>query len=522
MLPRIRRHAESGPTCAFFLALLIGVVSPLFFGHAAFAFSCASTTPPTIHSGDSVTAVVTLHTTDANESGEGEPLTCTTTGGQSLGTISTYEVPTPFQYTATADGETVACVFGGEAPDGDESFDIQYRTGFHLFNLTQNQKNALTQIAIYSGVASGALWTISGLCGLCNGAIVTIPFCAPCAAITNLLAGIGALGAGGAALLACDPPDPNFTVIATPNSPALTPLTAQPPLTTPMVDAFNALLTNEEQIVGTLGAISTSINRAQGAADAGNDFWQAQQLQAAQQFEGELALLLRSEITLRSNLQTALTSNGFPTIQITPFDVFVFELNSFFGFPNSITTVLTQAGADAAEIEGIRETIVATDVFAAAQPFPDLLTAPNLINALSKAAAALAPPLDCSHAVASPARLWPPDHTLQPVAVQGVTDSNGNPATVAITVTKITQDEPLTGGGSGSTSPDATGVGTATAMLRAERAGTGDGRVYHVSFGADNGKGGQCKGTVQVCVPHDNRPGGSCVDQGALVDSTGP
>jgi hypothetical protein len=494
------------------LLALILTLGQVFFSTPALAFSCASTTPPTIHAGDAVSAVVTLHTTDPNESGEGEPVSCTTSGGQVLGTVSTYEVPRPFQYTATTDGETVSCVFGGEAPDGDESFDIQYRTGFHVFNLTQAQKSALTQIAIYSGVTSGALWTISGLCGLCNGLIVTIPFCAPCAAITNLLAGIGALGAGGAALLACDPSDPNFTVIATPMSPSLTPLTAQPPLTQPMVDAFNALLTNEEQIVGVSGAILTSINRAQGAADAGNDFWQAQQMQAAQQYEGELALLLRSEVLWRSNLQNALLSDGFPRIQIAPFDVFVFELNILSGFPSSISTLLAQAGADAAEIEAIRQTIVATDVFAAAQAFPDLLTSSNLINALSTAADALAPPLDCSPAVASPARLWPPDHKLQPVSVQRVIDRNGDPVT--ITITDITQDEPLTGGGSGSTSSDATGVGTATAMLRSERAGTGDGRVYHLGFRADDGKGGQCTGTVKVCVPHDSRPGQDCVDQG--------
>jgi hypothetical protein len=68
----------------------------------------------------------------------------------------------------------------------------------------------------------------------------------------------------------------------------------------------------------------------------------------------------------------------------------------------------------------------------------------------------------------------------------------------------------------------AAGVNTATAMLRAERAGTGDGRVYHVSFTARDGRGGQCGGTVKVCVPHDQGQGHVCVDQGPLVDSTAP
>jgi hypothetical protein len=103
------------------------------------------------------------------------------------------------------------------------------------------------------------------------------------------------------------------------------------------------------------------------------------------------------------------------------------------------------------------------------------------------------------------------------VAVGGVTDPDGD--RVATTITAITQDEPL-GGGQGSTCPDATAVETATASLRAERQGTGDGRVYHVSFAADDGRGGRCTGSVTVCVPRD-QAGEPCVDQGPLVDSTG-
>ena len=39
-------------------------------------------------------------------------------------------------------------------------------------------------------------------------------------------------------------------------------------------------------------------------------------------------------------------------------------------------------------------------------------------------------------------------------------------------------------------------------LLRAERAGTGNGRVYAVHFTASNGQGGSCNGTVKVAVPH--------------------
>ena len=133
-------------------------------------------------------------------------------------------------------------------------------------------------------------------------------------------------------------------------------------------------------------------------------------------------------------------------------------------------------------------------------------------------------PPDCSTAFATTTELWPPNHKFVNVTVTGVTDSSGKPA--GITITGITQDEPLNGLGDGDTCPDAGGIGSPTAKLRAERAGTpkvpGDGRVYHVNFTADDGQGGQCSGTVTVCVPHDQRPGHACVDQGALVDSAGP
>ena len=105
-----------------------------------------------------------------------------------------------------------------------------------------------------------------------------------------------------------------------------------------------------------------------------------------------------------------------------------------------------------------------------------------------------------------------------------MTDPDGDP--IAITIIGISQDEPLRGPGAGRTCPDASGAGTGAARLRAERIGTpnapGDGRIYHVRFSAEDARGGQCTGTVTVCAPFDQRTGHVCVDQGPLVDSTGP
>src|SRR5207248_11602967 len=121
--------------------------------------------------------------------------------------------------------------------------------------------------------------------------------------------------------------------------------------------------------------------------------------------------------------------------------------------------------------------------------------------------------------------LWPPNHALAPVQVSGVTDPDPGD-TVTVTITSIRQDEPLNTVGDGNTAPDATGVGTNQAQVRAERSGTpkvpGDGRVYHIGFTATDAAGAQCTGTVTVCVPHDQGQGSACVDEGALYDSTVP
>jgi hypothetical protein len=125
---------------------------------------------------------------------------------------------------------------------------------------------------------------------------------------------------------------------------------------------------------------------------------------------------------------------------------------------------------------------------------------------------------ECDLAQASPALLWPPNHKLMAVRILGVMDPNNDQVT--LTVREVTQDEPVEGQGDGDSSPDAVLQGDTT-LLRAERAGQGNGRVYRISFTADDGHGGSCTGAVTVCVPHDRRPG-TCVDGGQQYDATQP
>ena len=57
-------------------------------------------------------------------------------------------------------------------------------------------------------------------------------------------------------------------------------------------------------------------------------------------------------------------------------------------------------------------------------------------------------------------------------------------------------------------------------LLRAERAGTGNGRVYQVHFTASDGQGGNCNGTVKVAVPHRKKD--TAVEGPQLYNSFAP
>lgn len=126
-------------------------------------------------------------------------------------------------------------------------------------------------------------------------------------------------------------------------------------------------------------------------------------------------------------------------------------------------------------------------------------------------------PPSCDKAQPSVAAFWPPNHTMQSVAINNVIDP-ASTDTVTINITGVTQDESTNGTGDGDTSPDASFNGS-DLLLRAERAGNGDGRVYKVSFSATDGKEA-CTGAIKVTVPHSRKT--NAIDSGQSVNSTQP
>lgn len=127
--------------------------------------------------------------------------------------------------------------------------------------------------------------------------------------------------------------------------------------------------------------------------------------------------------------------------------------------------------------------------------------------------------VDCRGAAASAVQLWPPNHDLVPVQVTGVTASDGS--AVSVSVDQVLQSEPALGKGDGQTCPDASGLGTDTVQLRAERSGgAAGGRTYELRFSASAAGGAaRCEGTVRVCVPHD--AGGTCTPDAPVTYDSG-
>jgi len=131
-------------------------------------------------------------------------------------------------------------------------------------------------------------------------------------------------------------------------------------------------------------------------------------------------------------------------------------------------------------------------------------------------------PPDVSRAHPSVAKIWPPDGKFVPFHILGVTDPDAD--AIEISINAIEQDEPVVAPGSDQTAPDAMVDGSDTAAVRAERLGSGNGRVYRVSFTASDGKpNGTAEGVVFIQVPHDKGGRQTAIDDGPVTgyyDST--
>jgi alpha-tubulin suppressor-like RCC1 family protein len=101
---------------------------------------------------------------------------------------------------------------------------------------------------------------------------------------------------------------------------------------------------------------------------------------------------------------------------------------------------------------------------------------------------------------ASPNELWPPNHKMVPVTVAVAATDNCD---FACQIVLVESNESVNGLGDGNTTPDWIKTGDLTVKLRAERSGTGNGRVYTITVSCTDQSENSSTDTATVAVPHD-------------------
>lgn len=157
-----------------------------------------------------------------------------------------------------------------------------------------------------------------------------------------------------------DPPDPNFILVSYPQ-PVQTLLSPPSSIQTQAeIDALSVFGKNSNQMVGLVQALVTAINRAQGASQAGDKFWETQQLNAASAFSIKLAALVDNDSSLRANLSSAFQGAGL-NLSVTKTEVS--DLQSLIaarGLSQDLVLLLEQQGLSSAEVNALEMKLIPT------------------------------------------------------------------------------------------------------------------------------------------------------------------
>jgi photosystem II stability/assembly factor-like uncharacterized protein len=112
------------------------------------------------------------------------------------------------------------------------------------------------------------------------------------------------------------------------------------------------------------------------------------------------------------------------------------------------------------------------------------------------------PPI-INNLTAAPKVLPKPNHKMVPVTVTvAVTDNCDVSVAQSCRIDSVVSNEPVSGTGEGDTEPDWEITGSLSVNLRAERAGSGTGRIYTVFVRCTDNAGNSSGTATQVMVPH--------------------
>lgn len=103
-----------------------------------------------------------------------------------------------------------------------------------------------------------------------------------------------------------------------------------------------------------------------------------------------------------------------------------------------------------------------------------------------------------SAVVPSMSQLWPANHQMLPIGLSYTVTDNSGAATCSA---GVASNEPTNGTGDGDTAPDWMVTSATAVQLRAERAGTGTGRIYTLTVTCRDDSGNAASKTALVAVP---------------------
>jgi Mg-chelatase subunit ChlD len=125
----------------------------------------------------------------------------------------------------------------------------------------------------------------------------------------------------------------------------------------------------------------------------------------------------------------------------------------------------------------------------------------EMSNVISGMIADITPPTIDSLSV-NPSTLWPANHKMVPVVVDVISSDNCDTEPLC-EIISVNSNEPINGLGDGDEEPDWANISDLTADLRAERSGTGDGRIYTITVECTDEVGNATTANVNVSVPHN-------------------
>jgi uncharacterized repeat protein (TIGR01451 family) len=162
--------------------------------------------------------------------------------------------------------------------------------------------------------------------------------------------------------IANDPPDANFRIVALPDGPTVTLVAPGPGVSRKLADAMNALSANRSQQVGLKQALLTSVERAEGAAIAGDAISFTTQSKAAKAYGAQLAIVMSDETEVTASLWNVLHDDGIPVQLFGPDELRAAQKNvTSTGLPPDTVQALLDAGVANSAIPNVTALVLGMD-----------------------------------------------------------------------------------------------------------------------------------------------------------------